>query len=128
VGNAGFSAGEVDYTSLAFNGSGGQPYVAYVDYANSQKATVMKYDFPTGFNELQHSPLSFYPNPASTTLTVVTTSTGSLLILNANGQSQLQQEITNPITTIDVSTLANGVYVVKVFGEKGVEVGKFIKQ
>ena len=34
VGNVGFSAGEADYTSLAFSPSG-QPYVAYEDYANS---------------------------------------------------------------------------------------------
>ncbi len=44
VGNAGFSAGEAMYTSLAFNPSNGQPYVAYEDYANGQKATVMMFN------------------------------------------------------------------------------------
>ena len=43
VGNAGFSAGEADYTSLAFSPFG-QPYVAYEDYGYSRKATVMKFD------------------------------------------------------------------------------------
>jgi len=43
VGNAGFSAGGDDYTSLAFSPSG-QPYVAFEDVANSYKATVMKFD------------------------------------------------------------------------------------
>jgi hypothetical protein len=43
VGSAGFSAGQADYTSLAFNLSG-QPYVAYMDWVNSQFATVMKFD------------------------------------------------------------------------------------
>jgi hypothetical protein len=42
-GNAGFSAGDAWYTSLAFSLSG-QPYVAFQDLANSQKATVMKFD------------------------------------------------------------------------------------
>jgi uncharacterized repeat protein (TIGR02543 family) len=41
VGEARFSAGEADYTSLyMYNGT---PYVAYRDAANSYKATVMKY-------------------------------------------------------------------------------------
>ena len=40
VGPAGFSAGEIQYTSLSvYNGT---PYVAYMDGANSNKATVMK--------------------------------------------------------------------------------------
>ncbi len=43
VGNAGFSAGLADYTSLAFSPSG-QPYVAFEDWANSKKATVMKFN------------------------------------------------------------------------------------
>ncbi len=42
VGSAGFSAGSVSYTSLAFNGS--TPYVAYEDSTDSNKATVMKFD------------------------------------------------------------------------------------
>ncbi len=43
VGNAGFSAGEADYTSLAFSPSG-EPYVAFEDWANSKKTTVMKFN------------------------------------------------------------------------------------
>ena len=43
VGNAGFSAGEAGWSSLAFSSSG-QPYVAYTDYGNSDKATVMTFD------------------------------------------------------------------------------------
>src|ERR1035437_5849547 len=43
VGNAGFSAGRADYTSLAFSPSG-ELYVAYTDWGNDFKATVMKYD------------------------------------------------------------------------------------
>lgn len=41
VGPAGFSAGAVEYTSIAFS-STNEPYVAYKDYANGYKATVKK--------------------------------------------------------------------------------------
>ncbi|WP_028601705.1 IPTL-CTERM sorting domain-containing protein [Ottowia thiooxydans] len=41
VGASGFSAGEAYFTSLAF-GTGGQPYVAYQDIANGEKASVMR--------------------------------------------------------------------------------------
>jgi type IX secretion system substrate protein len=46
VGNAGFSAGEAEFTSLAIDGSG-TPYVAFKDNGNSKKATVMKYNGST---------------------------------------------------------------------------------
>ncbi|MCC3372633.1 InlB B-repeat-containing protein [Cohnella sp. REN36] len=42
VGSTGFSPGQVGYTSLAF--SDGTPYVAFADWSNGRKATVMKYD------------------------------------------------------------------------------------
>jgi hypothetical protein len=43
VGNEGFSIGEAYSTSLAFSPSG-QPCVAYQDWGNSKKATVIKFD------------------------------------------------------------------------------------
>lgn len=43
VGNAGFSAGVAEYTSLSVDNNG-IPYVAYRDGANGNKVTVMKYD------------------------------------------------------------------------------------
>ena len=48
VGSAGFSAGEASNTSLVFNGS--TPYVAYRDWGNSSKVTVMKFNGTTWEN------------------------------------------------------------------------------
>ncbi len=43
VGTPGFSAGGVSHTSIAIDASG-TPYVVYEDWANSAKATVMKFN------------------------------------------------------------------------------------
>jgi hypothetical protein len=43
LGDPGISAGRADYTSLAL-ASDGTPYLAYQDFANGGKATVMKFD------------------------------------------------------------------------------------
>jgi len=48
VGTEGFSAGKASYTSLyVYDGT---PYVAYSDFANGDKATVMKFDDPNWTN------------------------------------------------------------------------------
>jgi len=68
------------------------------------------------------------PNPANDKITVETPAKGNLSIHSINGQQLLQQEITEPTTTINVNTLPSGVYFVRVTSDKNVQVGKFIKQ
>ena len=72
--------------------------------------------------------LQVFPNPTFTNITIEIPTKGSLFIHNISGQQLLRQQITEPTTTIDVNTLQSGIYVVKIVGEKGVQVGKFIKQ
>ena len=86
--------------------------------------------FPVRINDNYQTSnnLTIYPNPANNDITIETPTKGYLSILNTSGQQLLQQEITEPTTTIDVSGRKSGVYLVKVVGEKGVQVGKFIKQ
>ncbi|MGV8118948.1 MAG: hypothetical protein AB2L14_04200 [Candidatus Xenobiia bacterium LiM19] len=59
VGTAGFSAGKVNYNSLAIYDNAGTPvpYVAYKDYGNSTKATVMKFNGSTWTSLGQASPI-----------------------------------------------------------------------
>lgn len=44
VGSLGFSAGRANYTSIDFNTTSGEPYVAYQDVANGNKTTVKKFN------------------------------------------------------------------------------------
>lgn len=41
--------------------------------------------------------------------------------------ARIEQRITVSTFNIDVSTLPHGVYVIKVVGNKGLQVGKFLK-
>ena len=133
VGTAGFSAGEVGYTSLAFSPSG-QPFVAYLNggFPYSYKATVMKYDSVFfGINELQESRSSLYPNPAIDEITLEilgVTKESNLAILNIEGQQLITRQITEPKTQLDISSLPQGVYFVRLTGDKVVRMGKIIKQ
>jgi hypothetical protein len=72
--------------------------------------------------------LNIFPNPAYTNITVETITKGHLYIHNINDQQLLQQEITEPTTTIDVRTLTSGFYVVRLTGERTVQVGKFVRK
>lgn len=74
---------------------------------------------------------SFYPNPVKDLLTIKASeiySQYSFVILNLNGQELIKQEITEPKTTIDVSSLSGGVYFMKISGDGFVQVRKLIKE
>lgn len=72
--------------------------------------------------------LKFYPNPSITEITIETPTPGHLCIMNLHGQPLITRQVTEAKTVIDISTLPSGVYVVRVVGDKGVQVGKFIKE
>ena len=130
VGTAGFSSGQVGCTRLAFSPFG-QPYVVYQDWANFEKATVMKYDFPAGINNLKESGLSVYPDPAIDKITVEisgVTKESNLAIVDIEGQELITRQITEPKTTIDISDLPSGVYLLRLTSQGMVKVGKIIKQ
>jgi hypothetical protein len=74
--------------------------------------------------------LQIYPNPTFSKITVViseTPATGQLSILNLNGEELLRQNTITSKNIVDVSSLASGVYLVKLTNERTVHVGKFIK-
>jgi hypothetical protein len=130
MGNAGFSAGDAFYTSLAFSQSG-QPFVAFSDSSDSMKATVMNYDSVfVGIKEQQQSSFSVFPNPATDKITIEIAegqAPSQLSIMNLNGEEVLTRSLLKPKTQIDISNLPGAVYFVRLTNDKTVEVRKFIK-
>ncbi|MEI6900153.1 MAG: T9SS type A sorting domain-containing protein [Bacteroidota bacterium] len=106
---------------------------ANTGFVAGQGGTIFKTDNgggPVGVSErkVATNSLKLYPNPTSGNLTIEAPEKGTLFVFNLNGGLKLQQKITKPTTTADVSKMPEGLYVVKVVGEKKVFVGKFIKQ
>lgn len=73
-----------------------------------------------------------YPNPANKFLSIELENNNfpctNISISNLQGQQLLQTLSQQAKTTIDISSLANGIYFLKVENEKGVAVKKFIKE
>jgi hypothetical protein len=131
VGPPVIEASQVDYLNLAFS-QHGTPYIAFQASENAKKATVMKYDSVYyGMDEQQEPYLSVSPNPASNFLTVLTPGVvkeGFLSVLNIEGQELIQCHLVRPKTQLEISTLRNGIYFVRLTVDRTVQVRKFIKQ
>ncbi len=101
----------------------------------SGSAVVLKFKYLLGnsindnFENSKHV-LNLYPNPATEKVILLTDMTGHSVIsvYNLQGQILLQQQIQQGKTDIDISELAKGVYLVRLTGNAGAEVGRIIKE
>jgi PKD repeat protein len=75
--------------------------------------------------------IKVYPNPANNIITIETSSLNKnedISIYSIQGELLLQQPILLAKTNVDISTLAKGLYFIKVKAEKGLAVKKFVKE
>ncbi len=72
--------------------------------------------------------VKIFPNPANDIITISIPQQATIEITNIQGQIIKTLNITNQETTIDVSGLSGGVYIIKVMSDKRVVVRKLIKQ
>lgn len=84
-------------------------------------------------NSFSTNYFNIFPNPYSTTLTVELPSNTSirnttLTVYNLTGQQILKYTVSEPLTSVDLSGLNAGTYLVKVVSGENVKVGKFVKQ
>ena len=92
-------------------------------------STYNYYHTVLGISDLSHeSMLSVYPNPSSGKITMRTSGTGILAVCDLYGKEMLHQEISEPNTTIDIASLPGGLYLLKLSGNQGLKVCKFIKK
>jgi hypothetical protein len=83
-----------------------------------------------GINEAELVGVSLYPNPTSDVLNIDKGSNESLeiTITNNAGAVVYQSNTQNQITTINMSNMANGLYLVSLKNELGIKVEKIVKR
>jgi hypothetical protein len=86
----------------------------------------------TGIKEINNisSDVTVYPNPALNNITINNTQSeiDNVQIFDAVGNLVLEKKLANNKTSVDISQFSTGLYFLKVEGEKGVTVRKFIKE
>ncbi len=83
----------------------------------------------TGNNELNDPfPISLFPNPATTDLSITLPQKSQIQILNIQGQLIRTISKAEKETTIDIRDLSSGVYIIKAITEDGMAVKKFVKE
>ncbi|MGD0710914.1 MAG: T9SS type A sorting domain-containing protein [Bacteroidales bacterium] len=83
-----------------------------------------------GIKELNNneSNIEVYPNPAIDNITIESPQKSTIEILNIQGQTILQQTLSQGKTIIDISTLAKGVYILRLLSNDKTEVTRIIKE
>lgn len=84
-----------------------------------------------GINEMQgFENVNIYPNPAKQSITIENITSGiDIAVYNATGQCVKQIVALGSKAVIDVSTLSNGIYMVRLTGKDGRHgISKFVKQ
>jgi len=73
--------------------------------------------------------IKLYPNPATNTLNIEScTKFSQLIISDILGNVVIRQQVYNHAVSVDISGLSKGLYFVKMVGEKGIVVRKFLKE
>ncbi|MCL2435417.1 MAG: choice-of-anchor J domain-containing protein [Lentimicrobiaceae bacterium] len=81
-----------------------------------------------GIKEVK-STFSIVPNPATNNITITAGNDfNGVEVISFLGQTVLAQSTNGNSVTLDISTLTNGVYFIRVISEEGVSVKKFVKQ
>jgi hypothetical protein len=86
---------------------------------------------PTGISEPLANPgMLIYPDPAERVIMITLPAgetSGEAAIFNMQGKEVLRYDVTRATATIDVTCLPRGMYMIKVVGNKGTHMARFVK-
>lgn len=101
----------------------GQPGVTLVNYN-----WFRFYDSTLSIDKNDTSFINVYPNPVSDKLFISNSKNLKFEIYNNLGQLKLKKQLKSNQETFDMSTFSTGIYFIKIFNVKGVEVRKIMKK
>lgn len=130
IGSTGFSAGYVDYPSFHLSAAG-MPYLAYMDEGCLGKATVMKYDFTAGIDQVNDPGMFLYPNPVEDYLTLEyrnNFAVKNIDVYNSAGKRVVVSRTSKDRVILNTQDLTAGIYTLKLSTEKAVYTAKFCKK
>jgi len=79
-------------------------------------------------NQFQYPPINIYPNPTSSFLTIDLLQKSEIEIIDLEEKILERFNSTDKITTIDLSELSKGIYIIKAINASGITIKKFIKE
>jgi hypothetical protein len=101
----------------------------------AEDSSLILYTRPDGINNIlsQNLSQSIIPNPATNNVSIKLKGYNyneekKLILIDATGRLMLQKTFTSNQTTIDISELNQGIYIVRIISEKGITESKLIKQ
>ncbi len=99
-------------------------------FGNGLKTGIL---YPSGENETtaEKSLIRLYPNPAVNNIFIETKNIpdhGILSVKNIHGEEILTKKIDGIRTELQIDNLPAGVYILKILSDKGISIGKFVKE
>lgn len=129
------NAEQTDETSVTVLGlDAGTQYEVYVSSfctstGSAWEGPVVFETTNMGVNDWSGSMAQIYPNPVSNILNIESKGTiDEVILYNLNGQITTRQEIHAKQAKLDVSSLAKGIYILKIFTENHVQTVKMVKK
>ena len=125
------------FRGVASIATGGKPNVQFsiaIDgyYTFTFNDETLEYSistFSTGNKSLQSSTLLIYPNPATDKLNIYfEEEAGTVEIINISGQSIIRQAIPQASSEINLDALPEGIYILKVESNAGIQTLKLTKR
>jgi len=104
----------------------------FTNYLTTQNGIVQKSCSATGVESINDVHIALYPNPVMNTVSIASLqeiNVTSVSIVNMMGQTMLNKNISSTdVLSFDVSSFANGMYVMNIVTDKGVRQETFVKQ
>jgi hypothetical protein len=81
-----------------------------------------------GIADLESNNIKIYPSPTTDNLTIEMPQSSRIEVMNVEGQIISLIESADKKTTINLSNLSSGIYIIKALTENGIVTKKFLKQ